>query len=827
MSELIIDADVIANNTVLDAELESVVILGGGGGGTTNYNALSNKPQINGVTLQGNKSISDLGLDVAIETEVADYVEEHKDELKGDKGDDGYSPSARVQQSSGGAIVTVTDESGTTTATISNGVDGTNGNDGQDGFSPIASVSKVGNTTTISITDKTHTTTAQVSDGAKGDTGDTGNSGVYIGSSEPSDPDVNVWINPQGESTELLESSDLVANPTLSGDETSLSSIGIKGTNYKLEGSSGGGSWGSITGNISNQTDLQSALDEKANENAIDGMVDDRFVTAFQLNSVSQKQAIIDILLALGFTREELPDPVVPQTGTWQYKTTPTKGYIILGKDDDTHDEAMFVRMASGYGFPVTLNSIYGNAYDISSHKQTDDADSEYSQYPVGSVSRLPEGGTIHDINMIVINNDLGEIALHGYNAIWDSDNVTDETWNTIYSNYTTGGGTKTKAEMIQALKDDYAGWDLSQGATEFVQARADLKSDLHTVIQTIGTWGVTHNFYVDDIAVASPSDLNISAWNVAREFNYWGAGIVTTNGNDVQDPWEYPRRSGGLASVQNLADACQYAYDHYGVVEVFTHQFFNGHGTQEQWTLFKSLMDELKDWVDDGKIEVVTRYEYSQLGEIVQNPITSLQFAPTSQSFSVGSQITESDFTCNAVFQDLTTSTCANDRVIDLSQINTTVAGTYTATLLYRGFKQTCTVTVSNEPAPTYILSNKTYSDSQMVRSTNICPESVPVESGKTYRFEFDFLAETETLYALHYIKLASSYMNGWTPRYWGEMNYQIDTTQGTTTAHITVDCVSGATRTLENLFSCDILQNTTVGAWTISNLYMWEVAT
>lgn len=35
---------------------------GGGGGGTTNYNNLSNQPQINSVTLTGNKSSSDLGL---------------------------------------------------------------------------------------------------------------------------------------------------------------------------------------------------------------------------------------------------------------------------------------------------------------------------------------------------------------------------------------------------------------------------------------------------------------------------------------------------------------------------------------------------------------------------------------------------------------------------------------------------------------------------------------------------------------------------------------------------------------------------------------------
>lgn len=46
---------------------------------------------------------------------------------------------------------------------------------GEDGYSPTASVSKSGTTTTISITDKTGTTTATVEDGAKGDPGSDAN----------------------------------------------------------------------------------------------------------------------------------------------------------------------------------------------------------------------------------------------------------------------------------------------------------------------------------------------------------------------------------------------------------------------------------------------------------------------------------------------------------------------------------------------------------------------------------------------------------------------------------------------------------------------------
>lgn len=39
--------------------------------------------------------------------------------------------------------------------------------------------------------------------GVQGVKGDTGDSGVYIGTQTPTDPDVNVWINPSGGNDEL------------------------------------------------------------------------------------------------------------------------------------------------------------------------------------------------------------------------------------------------------------------------------------------------------------------------------------------------------------------------------------------------------------------------------------------------------------------------------------------------------------------------------------------------------------------------------------------------------------------------------------------------
>ncbi len=53
-------------------ELKAVIEAGGGGGGTTNYNGLSNKPQINSVTLQGNQSLEDLGINIpTVDSEIS------------------------------------------------------------------------------------------------------------------------------------------------------------------------------------------------------------------------------------------------------------------------------------------------------------------------------------------------------------------------------------------------------------------------------------------------------------------------------------------------------------------------------------------------------------------------------------------------------------------------------------------------------------------------------------------------------------------------------------------------------------------------------------
>ena len=75
---------------------------------------------------------------------------------QGPPGEQGFSPTANVVKSDGVATITVTDKSGTTTASV------------EDGFSPTAKVEQVGGGTTITITDANGTTTASIQAGSGG-----------------------------------------------------------------------------------------------------------------------------------------------------------------------------------------------------------------------------------------------------------------------------------------------------------------------------------------------------------------------------------------------------------------------------------------------------------------------------------------------------------------------------------------------------------------------------------------------------------------------------------------------------------------------------------
>ena len=91
-------------------------------------------------------------------------------DLKGDKGDDGVSPTVDVSKSGKVTTVSITDKNGTKTATINDGAGGAAGKDG-------TSVTHSWSGTTLSVTSASGTSSANLK-GEKGDKGDTGATGA-------------------------------------------------------------------------------------------------------------------------------------------------------------------------------------------------------------------------------------------------------------------------------------------------------------------------------------------------------------------------------------------------------------------------------------------------------------------------------------------------------------------------------------------------------------------------------------------------------------------------------------------------------------------------
>lgn len=90
----------------------------------------------------------------------------------GERGSDGISPEASIEQTATGAIITVTDAHGTTTATLENG------HDGNDGISPTAKVEQTAGGAKVTITDRNGTTTANLTNGQPGQPGTRGQDGI-------------------------------------------------------------------------------------------------------------------------------------------------------------------------------------------------------------------------------------------------------------------------------------------------------------------------------------------------------------------------------------------------------------------------------------------------------------------------------------------------------------------------------------------------------------------------------------------------------------------------------------------------------------------------
>ena len=108
-----------------------------------------------------------------------------RDGIDGKPGKDGISPTATVESNSEGAVITITDATGTTTAQVYNGSNGLPGADGQDGFSPTIEVTDTETGVLLTITDSTGIKTATVNDGVAGPQGPQGEPGIQGEKGDP------------------------------------------------------------------------------------------------------------------------------------------------------------------------------------------------------------------------------------------------------------------------------------------------------------------------------------------------------------------------------------------------------------------------------------------------------------------------------------------------------------------------------------------------------------------------------------------------------------------------------------------------------------------
>lgn len=132
----------------------------------------------------GNNLISDAQsteISKSLYDQLLERVNEVTSLTRGEPGKDGISPTVSVEKVDGGTNVNITDGSGDHTFLVPDGVKGDKGDTGSKGD-----------------------TGEQGIQGEKGDKGDTGDSGVYIGETEPTDPNVTVWIDTSGDSDDDL-----------------------------------------------------------------------------------------------------------------------------------------------------------------------------------------------------------------------------------------------------------------------------------------------------------------------------------------------------------------------------------------------------------------------------------------------------------------------------------------------------------------------------------------------------------------------------------------------------------------------------------------------
>lgn len=398
------------------------------------------------------------------------------------------------------------------------------------------------------------------------------------------------------------------------------------------------------------------------------------------------KTTSIDITVS-AVTPEPEPSPVVPQTGTWQLKTTTGKKYIILGTDDDNNGNPKYFRLLRTYGFPYTMNT---EAETVSKLKALGSDVDDTIFTDTDAPALFPAGVDVVTLGKYLHDNNLGEVAQHGASssALWDSEKLTGDFLTSLHSTYVEQGGTKTEDELRTAIMEQLADTDGSQGAVYVDNSRATLEELYGFPIYTVGLWGGSPTATIDGIECNLNSIKGTSNYDW-RAKNYTAVGALVGQFGTNKSTYDLARVACGVDDVASYIDRIKADK----VCEFFWHMPFNDEPDISKW---RTLFDYIKGLVDTGKVEVVTRKQYAELGEYVENPIISLSLVRDG-SLNVGDVDTDGAYTITVTYADGTTENLSTEVILDRSAVNTEESGSYIVNAYYRGFTASTNVVVTS----------------------------------------------------------------------------------------------------------------------------------
>ena len=378
------------------------------------------------------------------------------------------------------------------------------------------------------------------------------------------------------------------------------------------------------------------------------------------------------------------PRPVVPQTGTWQLKTTTGKKYIILGTDDDNSGNAKYFRMLRTYNFPYTMN-VESENVSINKSLGTDTDDTIFTSDDAPAL--FPDGVDVITLCKYLHDNNLGEVAQHGSSnsSLWDSAKLTGAFLTSVHEDYVAKGGTKTEEELKVAIMEQLADTDVSQGAIYVDNSRTNLEDKLRLPIYTVGLWGGAPIATIDGIECNLNGIKGSSNYNW-RAKNYTAVGTLIGQFGINKSTYDLARVACGVDEVAGYIERIEADK----VCEFFWHMPFNDEPDVSKW---RTLFDYIKNLVDSGKAEVVTRKQYAELGEYVDNPITKITISR--DNIILGEADMDSAYSITATYADNSTADVKEEAILDRSAVNVEEAGKYTVSATYRGFNATATVSV------------------------------------------------------------------------------------------------------------------------------------